>query len=127
MLTKRILVTGSRDWVDRQRINDALFDEIRTFTPNPCVLVHGGCPSGADHIAHTLWVTNMPGRPIEVYRADWDTHGKKAGFLRNQHMVDLGADVCLAFIKDGSAGASMTANLAEEAGIVTKRFIGRRR
>jgi hypothetical protein len=37
-------------------------------------------------------------------------------------MVDLGADICLAFIKDQSAGASHCAARAIAAGIPTLKF-----
>ena len=45
-----------------------------------------------------------------------------AGHRRNQDMVDGGADVCLAFIANASAGATHCAEAAEAAGIVTIRW-----
>ena len=113
----RILVTGSRDWTDEQRIFEAL---LLYSGGRGTILVHGACPTGADAIADRI-ASDWPWE-IERYPADWNKYGKRAGFIRNKEMVDLGADICLAFIKNNSKGASMTATIAERAGIRTVRF-----
>lgn len=116
----RILVTGSRTWNDHGVIEDALFNAwLYLGRPEEWTLVHGTAP-GADTLAEM--VAQKAGATIERHPADWLQYGKRAGFLRNAEMVRLGADLCLAFIQDGSAGASMTAQLAEAAGIPTRRF-----
>lgn len=121
----RILVTGSRTWDDKDFIWNALDVLLAEF--RHVVIVHGACPKGADAIAQG-WVrhqlVNGSGAQVRAERhpADWQHHGKAAGFRRNAEMVQLGADVCLAFIRDGSKGASNCADLAERAGIETRRF-----
>lgn len=112
----RILVTGSRDWDDTSSVRRAL-DKVYALTPaeQEFVLVHGGCPTGADAIAHT-W-GGRTGVTIDVFIADWAGHGKAAGPRRNARMVAEGADLVLAFIKGGSRGASHTVALARRAGI----------
>jgi len=49
--------------------------------------------------------------------------GRAAGFQHNAAMVAAGATVCLAFIRNGSRGASHTTALAEAAGIPTRRYV----
>jgi hypothetical protein len=81
------------------------------------VLVTGGA-TGVDTLAGD-WATGVflrEGRPqLEVHPADWDTHGKSAGPIRNQEMAALGADLCVAF-----AGGPGTADMRARA---TKRGI----
>ena len=114
----RILVTGSRDWDDEEAIFTAFypyFSEIKDH-----ILVSGGCPNGADMMAEHLWL--QYGGTLERHPADWKQFGKSAGFRRNAEMVELGADICLAFIKNQSKGASMTAGLAFQNGIPVERY-----
>lgn len=109
---RRILVTGSRDWEDRARIQANL---RAAGVGERCILVSGACPTGADRMAEEE--ATLLGWQLELHPADWLLWGKRAGFVRNAEMVNLGADVCLAFIKNESKGATMTARLAEKAGI----------
>ncbi|MDI5965773.1 SLOG family protein [Streptantibioticus silvisoli] len=117
-------MTGSRSWADMPTVREALRQVRLEVAGGPIVVVHGACPRGADALADLL-ATRAPAEfrmSVERHPADWDALGKRAGFVRNQHMVDLGADVCLAFIRSGSRGASHTARVAERAGILVRRW-----
>ena len=120
MPNPRVLVTGSRTWNDRDAINKALASIYTELGGGDITLVSGACPTGADMLCEDVW--NGQSLPIERHPADWDNHGKRAGFVRNSEMVNLGATVCLAFIQDESKGATMTASLAEKSGIRTVVF-----
>lgn len=125
----RVLVTGSRDWPNPGVVHLALeeaFDRATVQEGDSLIVVHGGCPSGADaHADEWAHRLNRQGLPveIEVHSADWEQFKKRAGFVRNAEMVNLGADLCLAFIYNESKGASHTARLAKKAGIETKTFV----
>ena len=116
MSAPRILVTGSRDWDDTLRISVALYNAWKRLGFHKgATLVHGDAP-GADTIARDIWRDN--GLIDEPHPADW-SQGKSAGPRRNQQMVDLGADLCLAFPKGKSAGTRHCIRAAQQAGIAT--------
>ena len=117
---KRILITGSRDWQDNLTINRAITAAMWDHGGTEFVIVSGHCPTGAD--AEAERIAKARDIPVELHPADWKTYGKAAGFRRNAEMVNLGADICLAFIRNGSKGATHTADLAEKAGIPMMRF-----
>lgn len=128
----RVLVTGSRDWEDGNLIFGVLDDIGFEVGLDWMVVIHGACPTGADHYAD-LWAEARD-TGLSRHPADWDRHGKAAGPRRNAEMVAAGANVCLAFIgpcrkrncrqpqPHGSHGATGCADLAEKAGIETRRF-----
>ena len=109
---RRVLVTGSRTWANPAVIRDAL---QQVWGDGSAVLVTGASPRGADRIAEMFW--RRWGGTVERHPADWQLHGRQAGFNRNAEMVRRGADICVAFIRDASPGASHTVQLAEHAGI----------
>ncbi|MGY1946661.1 SLOG family protein [Nocardia asiatica] len=132
----RLLVTGSRNWTDRDRIRDGLRQAWRQLQPGPIVLIHGAA-RGADLLAADIWTGG--GLPDEPHPAKWDqpcgpscTHRKErdgrayytcAGGLRNQLMVDLGADLCIAFpMGDGWSGTRDCMARAVKAGIEVREF-----
>ncbi|MGC4925613.1 SLOG family protein [Streptomyces sp. DT117] len=127
----RVIVTGSRDWQEIAVIRRAL-NEVLAVRPHnqPLVVVHGDCPTGADIMAKVWALTTFTPACTDDYEriteephpAAWHLHGRKAGPIRNQNMVNKGADLCLAFIRNGSRGATGCANLAEAAGIPTRRW-----
>ena len=113
----KVLVTGSRDWTDSETIYRALaehtaFDEV--------TLLSGACPTGADAFAERY--AKLKGWKVELHPADWDKYGKRAGPLRNQAMVDRKPDLVLAFILNGSRGASGTVAMARKAGLRVKVY-----
>lgn len=120
----RILVTGSRHWHDRSTVATALDEACSAVIGRPVVIVHGGCPTGADAQAAAWAASAAVTCPVtaEPYPADWHRHGRAAGPIRNAAMVRAGANLCLAFIRQGSRGASHCARLAERAGIPVRRW-----
>lgn len=93
----------------------------------PLVLRHGGA-KGADTLADSVWRSWMGAwadciyLEPEVFMAAWDLHGKKAGALRNQQMIDdlkpgERIDLALAFPLRTSRGTWDCIRKVEAAGI----------
>ena len=114
----RILVTGSRHHSDYSLIKSAL---QAAADGEEHTLVNGGA-SGADSLARRA--AEELGWTVETYPADWETYGKRAGYLRNKQMVDSQPDLCLAFPLGVSRGTWMTVKLCGKANIPVKVYRG---
>ena len=127
----RILVTGSREFDDRPQMVRALSDASAIpGRDRQLVLRHGGA-KGADAIADAVWNDwhSLHARWLqpEVFMADWDRYGKKAGALRNTQMLeDLAegeqVDVVLGFPLARSIGTWDCLRKAEAAGIPIRNY-----
>ena len=107
----KILVCGGRDFSNLP----AVVDELEPLKPTE--IIHGGA-SGADKLAGIFakgWDL-----PCRVFPADWKTHGKAAGPIRNKQMLDEGKpDLVVAF--PGGRGTENMIQQAERAGVPVQR------
>lgn len=124
----RVLVTGGRDYTDRDTVAKALWHlgehYIFGVQPEQIVLVHGDCKRfnedgsvDLDRSADQLAAQEAAdlGWQTEPHPADWSLYGDAAGPIRDKEMVALGAHYCLVF--PGGEGTKNCRRLALAAGI----------
>lgn len=107
----RLLVCGGRDFNDQSSVFahlDAIHDDRRIS----CII--SGAASGADHLAYN-WARDR-GVEVREFPADWKTHGRAAGPIRNRQMLSEGRpDAVVAF--SGGRGTADMKKAARAAGI----------
>jgi hypothetical protein len=111
----RVLVCGGRSFDDLPLL-DRTLDELHAERPITAV-IHGAA-AGADTMAH-FWA-GAAAVPIDVYVAQWKKHGRAAGPIRNQRMLDEGKpDLVVAF--PGGGGTADMIRRAERAGVPVRQ------
>jgi YspA, cpYpsA-related SLOG family len=98
----RLLITGGRTYTDYSAAASAL-DAIHAKTPI-ALLIHGAA-RGADSTA-AQWAKNR-NVPQAPFPADWEKHGKAAGPIRNQQMIDEGRPDAFHQFPGGNGTADM--------------------
>ena len=112
----RILVCGGRYYRDPQTLNETL-DAIHAEQPMT-ELIHGAA-RGADSLAAS-WAARR-GIPARAFPADWTRHGRAAGFIRNESMLDIGKpDLVVAF--PGGTGTEHMIRFAEASQVPVRRI-----
>ena len=109
-MESRLLVAGSRNlyWTQRQYFH--VFDNASYVFDTVFDLIISGGAQGVDQQA-ILWAKSKD-YPTEEYLADWDKHGKRAGYLRNKLMVEA-CDAAI-LVWDGlSKGTKITLDLLQ--------------
>ena len=84
-MTRAVIICGSRDWR-----NAAPICAILDVLPADTIIITGGA-RGADGIAEDYYSVGEGRADSDRnhrFPADWDTHGKAAGPIRNRAMLD---------------------------------------
>lgn len=104
------IIAGSRDitWMP-------LLEEAIHNCPFMISKVYCGMAPGADTLGWS-WA-NKNGVPVQNFPAEWEKDGKKAGPLRNQRMIDAGAEALLALWDGHSPGTKDMIKRAKDSGL----------
>lgn len=108
----RVLVCGGRDFTDESAVINWLLrfeEECGPFSR----VIHGGA-RGADSLAGQ-WA-DLERIPQTVFKANWKKHGKAAGPIRNQQMLDEGKPDMVIALPGGRGTADMVRR-AEASGV----------
>lgn len=97
----KLIVAGGRDFTDTNRMIAELQKLVESgeITDSPELVC--GMARGADMLAYSLWANNR--MPIHNFPANWNKHGKSAGYKRNQEMGEF-ADAAICFWDGNSKG-----------------------
>ena len=104
----KIIIAGGRDFKDYNHLCRICDDILPQF--EDVSLVSGKC-DGADALGERY--AKEHGYKVDKFPANWDLHGKSAGYRRNKQMAEY-ADGLIAFFNHKSSG---TKNMIKEANL----------
>lgn len=121
----KLIVAGSRRFNDFELLKSEVVmfiaEAVSDKFANPenaslkIEIVSGGA-TGADNLGERF--AKERNDKLKIFTADWNTHGKKAGYLRNRQMAEY-ATHCICFWDGKSKGTKMMIELARQNGLHT--------
>lgn len=82
----RLIIAGSRDFNDYYKLK-YYCDLLLYHNKDSIITIISGTAKGADRLGE-LYAKERKYK-CERYPADWDNHGKRAGYLRNTTMAEI--------------------------------------
>ncbi len=117
----RVIIAGSRDFNDYKLLKKTCMEIIckKTALPDLTIIVSGGA-RGADKLGEQF--ANDIGLEIVRFIPNWDSLGKRVGYVRNEEMakfaVEQGNDgMLIAFWDGASRGTKHMIDLAHKHGL----------
>jgi predicted Rossmann fold nucleotide-binding protein DprA/Smf involved in DNA uptake len=106
-----VIIAGSRDFNDyellKTKCNQYLEEKRKTYE----IVIVSGHARGADKFGEQYAAEE--GFQLEIYKADWDKYGKRAGYRRNEQMAEVG-DAVIAFWDGESKGTKHMIDIMKE-------------
>lgn len=106
----KLAIVGSRTFLDLEAVRS--FVRQVHATGENVEIVSGGA-QGVDKAAELE--ARRLGMPVKIFAADWNTHGRSAGYKRNVEIVAY-SDEIVAYWDGVSSGTKHTIDIAQSAG-----------
>lgn len=108
----RLIIAGGREFNDYELLKEKLGHLLINNTDD--VEIVSGKARGADSLGEKY--AKEKGYLIKEFPADWNKHGKAAGYLRNKEMAEY-ATHCVCFWDGESKGTKHMIDLANKMGL----------
>lgn len=111
----RLIIAGGRDFEDYDTLVQECDQKLSRLASTHHITIISGGARGAD----TLALNYASDRNYEtvIMLADWDTHGKSAGYIRNSEMAETGTHL-IAFWDTCSRGTKHMIETARKRGLL---------
>jgi len=95
----KVIIAGSRTITDQKIVDHAVFNSGLRISEVVC-----GGARGVDKLGKR-WARGYT--PVKMFLADWDTHGKAAGHIRNAQMASYADALILVWDGESRGSADM--------------------
>ena len=110
----KVIIAGCRDFNNYNLLKSTCDNILKNQEK---IEIVSGTARGADQLGEQY--AQEKGLEIKKFPADWETYGKRAGFLRNAQMA-MYADALIAFWDGQSKGTMNMIELAKKHGLKTR-------
>ena len=114
----KVIIAGSRSFTDFEllcRTMDYMLS--KKVSEGYKIIIISGTSKGADRLGEQY--AKLRGYEVILMPADWETYGKRAGYVRNEAMANI-ADALVAFYNGTSSGTRHMIDIAKEKGLPYK-------
>jgi len=114
----RIIIAGGRDFKDLDYLTDKVALTVSNLDQDDIQIISGAA-RGADRMGELFAIDHK--YPIRQFRANWELHGKSAGYKRNVQMAEY-ADALIAFWDGQSKGTGHMIDIARSKGLKVRVY-----
>ena len=108
----KVIIAGGRDFGNYNRLKNYCDKILKAKVEQGYeIKVVSGTANGTDKLGERY--AKEKGYEVLQFPADWDTHGRSAGYIRNKQMVE-NADACICFWNGVSNGTKWMIEIAKE-------------